>query len=50
VVREGLADSLRGRALSIPSMRYKALAVVGPLLPGRLVNGPARRLKQLRGQ
>jgi short-subunit dehydrogenase len=45
VVREGLADNLRGKAVSIPSKRYKALAVAARVLPGRLVRGPARRAK-----
>lgn len=37
VVREGLADNLRGKAVSVPSKRYRALAVVGPLVPARVV-------------
>lgn len=45
VVREGLADNLRGRAVSIPSKRYKALAVAARVLPDRLVTGPARKAK-----
>jgi short-subunit dehydrogenase len=45
VVREGLADNLRGKAVSVPSRRYKALAVVGPLVPARLVALAARRVK-----
>ncbi|MBT2531000.1 SDR family oxidoreductase [Arthrobacter sp. ISL-48] len=45
VVREGLADNLRGKAVSIPSKRYKLLAVAARVLPGRLVTGPARRAK-----
>jgi short-subunit dehydrogenase len=45
VVREGLADNLRGKAVSIPSRRYKAIALAARLLPGRLVTGPARRAK-----
>ena len=43
VVREGLADNLRGKAVSIPSKRYKAVAVAARLLPDRLLTGPARR-------
>jgi short-subunit dehydrogenase len=45
VVREGLADNLRGKAVSIPSKRYKVLAAAAGVLPGRLVTGPARRAK-----
>lgn len=45
VVREGLADSLRGKAVSIPSKRYKAVAVLARVLPDRLLTGPARRPK-----
>jgi short-subunit dehydrogenase len=45
VVREGLADNLRGKAVSIPSKRYKALAAVARVLPGKLVTGPPRRAK-----
>jgi short-subunit dehydrogenase len=45
VVREGLADNLRGKAVSIPSKRYKVVAVAARVLPGRLVRGPARRAK-----
>ena len=45
VVREGLADNLRGKAVSIPSKRYKAVAVAARLLPDRLLTGPARRAK-----
>ena len=43
VVREGLADNLKGKAVSIPSKRYKALVWVIRLLPDRLAAGPARR-------
>ena len=45
VVREGLADNLRGKAVSIQSKRYKAVAVAARLLPDRLLTGPARRAK-----
>jgi short-subunit dehydrogenase len=45
VVREGLADNLRGKAVSIPSKRYKALAAVAGVLPAKLVTGPPRRAK-----
>ncbi|MCU1434909.1 MAG: short-chain dehydrogenase/reductase [Pseudarthrobacter sp.] len=45
VVREGLADNLRGKAVSVPSKRYKAVAVAARVLPDRLLTGPARRPK-----
>jgi short-subunit dehydrogenase len=45
VVREGLADNLRGKAVSVPSKRYKALAIMAPLLPGRLVTRSAARVE-----
>jgi short-subunit dehydrogenase len=45
VVREGLADNLRGKATSIPSKRYKAVAVAARVLPDRLLAGPPRRPK-----
>lgn len=44
VVREGLADNARGRAVSIPSKRYKAVAVLARVLPARLAAG--MRLKR----
>lgn len=44
VVREGLADNDRGRAVSIPSKRYKAVAVLARVLPARLAAG--MRLKR----
>lgn len=37
VVRESLRDAARGRAVSIPSIRYKALVALARLLPDRLV-------------
>jgi uncharacterized protein len=43
VVREGLADNERGKAVSIPAKRYKWLATVARVLPSRLVAGPPRR-------
>ncbi len=43
VVREGLADNARGKAVSIPSKRYKAVAAAARVLPDRLLTGPARR-------
>ncbi len=43
VVREGLADNDKGRAVSIPSRRYKILTAAARVLPARLVAGPPRR-------
>lgn len=43
VVREGLADNAKGKAVSIPSRRYKVLVAAARLLPSRLVAGPPRR-------
>ncbi|MGZ4659912.1 MAG: SDR family NAD(P)-dependent oxidoreductase [Arthrobacter sp.] len=45
VVRDGLADNERGKAVSIPSKRYKLLTAAARVLPGRLVAGPPRRPK-----
>ncbi|MFF1252079.1 SDR family NAD(P)-dependent oxidoreductase [Pseudarthrobacter sp. NPDC058329] len=45
VVREGLADNQRGKAVSIPSKRYKLVAAVARVAPARLVAGPARKPK-----
>ncbi|QCB95827.1 SDR family oxidoreductase [Arthrobacter sp. PAMC25564] len=45
VVREGLADNERGKAVSIPTRRYKLLTVAARILPARLVAGPPRRTK-----
>jgi len=45
VVREGLADNLRGKAISIPARRYKILITAARVLPARLVAGPPRRPK-----
>jgi short-subunit dehydrogenase len=45
VVREGLADNERGKAVSIPTKRYKVLTAAARLLPDRLVAGPPRRPK-----
>jgi hypothetical protein len=45
VVRDGLADNERGRAVSIPSKRYKILTAAARVLPDRLVAGPPRRPK-----
>jgi short-subunit dehydrogenase len=43
VVREGLADNERGRAVSIPTKRYKVVAAVSRMLPARFTSGPAKR-------
>ncbi|MHC6229494.1 SDR family NAD(P)-dependent oxidoreductase [Arthrobacter sp. MMS24-T111] len=48
VVREGLADNERGKAVSVPSRRYKAVAAVAKLAPARLMAGPARKPKPAR--
>ena len=45
VVSEGLADNAKGKAVSIPSKRYKVLISVSRVLPTRLVAGPPRRAK-----
>jgi short-subunit dehydrogenase len=45
VVSEALADNAKGRAVSIPSRRYKVLTSVSRVLPARLVAGPPRRAK-----
>lgn len=42
VVREALADNAHGRAVSVPSWRYKVLVNVAKVLPARLVAGPPR--------
>ncbi|BDZ38562.1 SDR family NAD(P)-dependent oxidoreductase [Microbacterium suwonense] len=43
VVREGLRDAARGRAVSIPSLRYKAIVGLTRVLPSRITAGVARR-------
>ncbi len=45
MVREGLADNEKGKAVSIPSKRYKILTAATRVLPARLVAGPPRRAK-----
>ena len=45
VVSEGLADNAKGKAVSIPSKRYKVLTSAARVLPSKLVAGPARRAK-----
>ncbi|MFF8188580.1 SDR family NAD(P)-dependent oxidoreductase [Microbacterium sp. NPDC016588] len=43
VVREGLRDAARGRSVSIPSLRYKAIVAVSRLLPDGVVVRAASR-------
>jgi len=43
VVRESLRDAARGRSVSIPSIRYKALTSLARLLPDRVVVRAASR-------
>jgi len=43
VVREGLRDAARGRAVSVPSLRYKAIVAIATLLPSSLTSRVARR-------
>lgn len=43
VVREGLADNAKGKAVSIPSKRYKVVAVLARIAPPRLMAGPPRK-------
>lgn len=43
VVREGLRDAARGRAVSVPSLRYKALVALARVLPPTLTARVARR-------
>lgn len=43
VVREGLRDAARGRAVSVPSLRYKVLVAASRLLPDGLVVRAAAR-------
>lgn len=45
VVREGLADNARGKAVSVPTKRYKVLTAAARVLPDRLLAGPPRRAK-----
>ena len=45
VVREGLADNAKGKAVSIPTKRYKLLTAAARVLPDRLAAGPARRAR-----
>jgi uncharacterized protein len=43
VVAESLRDAARGRSVSIPSWRYKAIARLLPLLPDRVTAGLGSR-------
>ncbi|WP_136056685.1 SDR family oxidoreductase [Microbacterium sp. K24] len=43
VVREGLRDAARGKSVSVPSLRYKALVALTRVLPTSLTSGVARR-------
>lgn len=43
VVREGLRDAARGRSISVPSWRYKALVAASRLLPDAVVVRAAAR-------
>lgn len=43
VVREGLRDAARGRSVSVPSLRYKAIVAVSRLLPDGVVVRAASR-------
>ncbi len=43
VVREGLRDAARGRAVSVPSLRYKAIVSVARVPPSSLTSRVARR-------
>ena len=46
VVREGLADNARGKAVSVPTKRYKVLAAAARILPDRITAGPPRKAKE----
>jgi len=43
VVREGLRDAARGRAVSVPSLRYKVIVAATRILPRGLTAAVARR-------
>ncbi|WP_341957204.1 SDR family NAD(P)-dependent oxidoreductase [Microbacterium sp. LWH13-1.2] len=43
VVREGLRDAARGKAVSVPSLRYKAIVAIASVLPSSVTSGIARR-------
>lgn len=46
VVREGLLDNLRGKGVSVPSKRYKAVVAASRVLPGKVLQGPRRRSRR----
>jgi short-subunit dehydrogenase len=46
VVREALADNERGKAVSIPTKRYKIVAAVARMVPDRFTAGPPRRPRE----
>lgn len=46
VVREGLADNAKGKAVSVPTKRYKILAAVARILPDNVTAGPPRKPKE----
>ena len=43
VIREGLADNARGKAISVPSKRYKVITAIMRFLPAKFTSGPPRR-------
>ncbi|MFK0003221.1 SDR family NAD(P)-dependent oxidoreductase [Paenarthrobacter sp. NPDC090522] len=43
VVREGLEDNAQGKAISIPTRRYKVVSFFARVLPAKLTSGPPRR-------
>ncbi|GAT72868.1 SDR family NAD(P)-dependent oxidoreductase [Microbacterium hydrocarbonoxydans] len=43
VVREGLRDAARGRAVSVPAFRYKVIVAMAGILPAALTSRVARR-------
>lgn len=43
VVREGLRDAARGKAVSVPSLRYRAVVALTKVLPSSLTARAARR-------
>lgn len=45
IVREALADNARGKAVSIPTRRYRVLIAAVRIMPARLVPRPRRRAK-----
>ena len=48
VVRESLEDNAKGKAVSIPTKRYKLVVALAKLLPDRLTVGPAKRPRENR--